>query len=305
MKTTSQLALLASFLTVASAQTYNIINKCPEEFSIFWNGRAQYTMAANDKRTLVSGPNTGFVYTNYNGGKPNGDNTTRFATLVRDNSSYFFVVKGNKFNTGISVTPSGGNSTTQGFCPAIVCDSPDCNTAFDVAPVAPAGFPPVGSSAPTPPLYSCPGDNVSYDVTFCPNDKFPNEITGVPIHPKGHEDKCWDVRGAVFENGTPVQVYDCNGSQAQKWVIDLGTTKVRVAGTNFCLDRGETPGNGVGMKIWQCYQNQPPQAWVFNDVGTVAASGLCVDVPSGDVTNTNQLQTWECGAENNNQLFTI
>lgn len=45
-------------------------------------------------------------------------------------------------------------------------------------------------------------------------------------------------------------IYDCNGSNAQKWVIAKGTTAVQVAGTNFCLDAGSNPANGVQMKIW-------------------------------------------------------
>ena len=49
---------------------------------------------------------------------------------------------------------------------------------------------------------------------------------------------CLDVRGAVFENGTPVQVYECNGTPAQDWYLNWGSTKVRLAGTNFCLDAG-------------------------------------------------------------------
>lgn len=30
--------------------------------------------------------------------------------------------------------------------------------------------------------------------------------------------------------------YDCNGVQGQRWTINRGSTKVQVAGTNFCLD---------------------------------------------------------------------
>ena len=76
------------------------------------------------------------------------------------------------------------------------------------------------------------------------------------IHPNGNKNKCLDVRGAVFENNTPVDMsaifslslflrdnnvffrYDCNGTRAQDWWIFNGSTKVRLAGTNFCLDAG-------------------------------------------------------------------
>ena len=54
--------------------------------------------------------------------------------------------------------------------------------------------------------------------------------------------KCLDVQGAVYANGTPVQVYDCNGTGAQRWVLNRSPsgTQVRVANTNFCLDAGSS-----------------------------------------------------------------
>lgn len=32
--------------------------------------------------------------------------------------------------------------------------------------------------------------------------------------------------------------YDCNGTRAQNWVTNSGTTAVQVAGTKYCLDAG-------------------------------------------------------------------
>ena len=86
------------------------------------------------------------------------------------------------------------------------------------------------------------------------------------LHPDGDVNKCLDVRGGMFVNGTPVQMYvaiaiprspiahrslplfsypfdnsfDCNNSPAQKWAISDGNTKVQVFGTNFCLDAGSS-----------------------------------------------------------------
>ncbi|KAJ3507116.1 hypothetical protein NLJ89_g6483 [Agrocybe chaxingu] len=101
--------------------------------------------------------------------------------------------------------------------------------------------------------------------------------------------------------------YDCNGTNAQKWVIARGSTKVKLAGTNFCLDAGSTPGNGIGMKIWQCYDNLPAQQWYFTNDNRIALEGrgLCLDLPNGVLTNSNQVQTWQCTDGNNNQVWTI
>ncbi|TFK65369.1 carbohydrate-binding module family 13 protein/putative endo-1,3-beta-glucanase, partial [Pluteus cervinus] len=126
------------------------------------------------------------------------------------------------------------------------------------------------------------------------------------IRPNNDPFKCLDVRGAVFENGTPVQIYDCNGTNAQKWIINKGETKVQVAGTNFCLDAGTYPQNGVGLKIWECYDNLPAQDWWYTDDNRIALTnqGQCVDLPSGDATNSNQVQIWKCTDNDGNQAWT-
>ncbi|KAH9480021.1 Chitooligosaccharide oxidase [Psilocybe cubensis] len=100
----------------------------------------------------------------------------------------------------------------------------------------------------------------------------PTNTNGVAIHPNGNTAKCLDVRAAEYANGTPVQIYDCNGTGAQKWVINRGTTAVRVAGTNFCLDAGSAPANGIGMKIWTCYDNLAAQTWNYNSNNMLALS---------------------------------
>ena len=76
--------------------------------------------------------------------------------------------------------------------------------------------------------------------------------------------------------------YDCNGTAAQNWVINSGTTALQVAGTNYCLDAGSgkscptarlarvmlilvsaAPGSGTQMKIWQCYSGLAAQTWYY------------------------------------------
>ncbi|MCF1193335.1 RICIN domain-containing protein, partial [Mangrovimonas sp. AS39] len=91
------------------------------------------------------------------------------------------------------------------------------------------------------------------------------QLRNTTIHPGSDANKCLDVRADVVANGTPVQIYDCNGTPAQNWTITTGETKVQLAGTNFCLDAGSTPGNGVGMKIWQCYAGLAAQQWYLTD----------------------------------------
>lgn len=95
--------------------------------------------------------------------------------------------------------------------------------------------------------------------------------------------------------------YDCNGTGAQKWIINNGNTKVQVASTNFCLDAGSSefyrrlsfvsssdlmltiifidPASGVGMKIWTCFSDLPAQAWFYTDDKRIAVTGQGVFHP--------------------------
>ncbi|KAJ7837686.1 carbohydrate-binding module family 13 protein [Mycena olivaceomarginata] len=154
--------------------------------------------------------------------------------------------------------------------------------------------------------------------SFCSTGIIPNLQTGPStIQPVGQSNKCLDVRGAVFANGTPVQMqiidgsfrYNCNGSQAQKWIIKRGKGSVQVAGTNYCLDAGSSPGNGVGMKIWQCFDDLAAQTWFYDGVrktfNLYNEGWQCLDLTDSDLTNGRQTQTWQCTVENTNQLWDI
>ncbi|KAF8513974.1 carbohydrate-binding module family 13 protein [Gautieria morchelliformis] len=138
----------------------------------------------------------------------------------------------------------------------------------------------------------------------------PQSVTSPPsiflIHPDGNNAKCLDVRADVLANGTAVQIFDCNGTGAQEWVINPGNTKVQLANTNFCLDAGSTPADFVGMKIWTCFDNLPAQAWFYTSDLRIALTGTgeCLDLPNGDVTNGNQVQTFKCTDFNTNQIWT-
>jgi hypothetical protein len=204
-------------------------------------------------------------------------------------------------NTGLQVKPRG-RSSDMGFCPTIECDDLACSQAF---PQPPTRFPAPAATPPTPPYFRCPFGNTTYDITFCPTGRFPTQ--GSALHPNGNGNKCLDVRGANFANGTPVQIYDCNQTPAQRWILQRGSTKAKVAGTNFCLDAGSKPANGIGLKIWQCYDNLPAQQWFYTDDNRIAleGQGFCTDLTNGVLTNGNRVQTWQCTDFNTNQIWTL
>ncbi|KAF7436058.1 hypothetical protein PC9H_002884 [Pleurotus ostreatus] len=125
------------------------------------------------------------------------------------------------------------------------------------------------------------------------------------IHPAVNTNKCLNLRGNVRANGTAVDIFDCNLTTAQNWVIAPGSTKVQLEGTNFCLDAGSTPANGIGMKIWQCFDDLPAQQWFLTDDDRIALEnqGFCLDLTEGSVVNGNQVQIWRCTDNDINQAW--
>lgn len=129
--------------------------------------------------------------------------------------------------------------------------------------------------------------------------------TGTPttraIHPNGDTTKCLEVTGP-FANGSPVTVAGCNNNPQQQWEISASSTRVKVNGQNYCLDAGSSPGNGVGMKIWTCYDNLPAQTWAFaNGNIKLVSANQCIDRKDGG----SGVQTWNCFAGNANQVWTV
>ena len=89
-------------------------------------------------------------------------------------------------------------------------------------------------------------------------------------------------------------------------MLAKGSTKVQLNGTNFCLDAGSSPSNGIGMKIWTCYDNLPAQQWFYTGDNRIALEnqGFCLDLTNGSTADGNVLQTWSCTTGNTNQVWT-
>ena len=103
---------------------------------------------------------------------------------------------------------------------------------------------------------------------------------------------------------------------------------MQLAETDFCLDAGTSPASGVGMKIWQCYDNLPAQTWHFDDqqdqisiadggtsaehpelyfkfLAAFSTKAQCLDFTNGNVTNGSQVQTWACTDRDGWQDWTL
>jgi hypothetical protein len=66
-------------------------------------------------------------------------------------------------------------------------------------------------------------------------ETFEIQGVGTSVGSGGVHRKCLDVRGGGRADGTPVQIFDCNGTGAQQWIYTgLGT--IANLGSGKCLD---------------------------------------------------------------------
>ena len=110
--------------------------------------------------------------------------------------------------------------------------------------------------------------------------------------------RCIDVPNASRDNGTRVQLYDCNGQPNQSWTY-TATKQLQVYGDR-CLDAAGS-GNGAAVQIYSCH-SQTNQQWNLNSNGTISSvqSGRCLDVWS--TANGAQVQLYDCHTGANQQF---
>jgi hypothetical protein len=118
------------------------------------------------------------------------------------------------------------------------------------------------------------------------------------IQVPGAAGKCLDVAGAGKTNGTPVQIYTCNGGAAQKWqrwaTYDGGYT-LRNANSGKCLEvLNGASADGTKIQIRDCGSSKAQQ-WKFDvrSAGPLvnAATGKCVHLPTFDNSRDAVLST--------------
>ncbi|MDX3854555.1 family 16 glycosylhydrolase [Streptomyces sp. AK02-01A] len=115
--------------------------------------------------------------------------------------------------------------------------------------------------------------------------------------------KCVDVAAASSANGTPVQLYDCNGSAAQKWTVGANDS-LRALGK--CLDvKDNSTADGAQLQLWDC-TGGPNQRWALpaaQDIVNIQAN-KCLDATGNSSANGTRLQIWTCTGTAN-QKWTV
>jgi hypothetical protein len=122
--------------------------------------------------------------------------------------------------------------------------------------------------------------------------------TAGPI--KGYGGKCVDVAGANPANGTPVQLYDCNGTNAQNWTVGNSDSSIQALGK--CMDvTAASTANGAKVQLYDC-NGTNAQKWTASNGQLInTGSGKCLDATNWSSANGNQLQIWSCTGAANQQ----
>ncbi|MGI5224739.1 lectin [Actinoallomurus sp. CA-142502] len=173
-----------------------------------------------------------------------------------------------------SATWNGGNWNNAYLPPSAVTSGGTLN--FTLGTTANTSWATAASSA--PPSYAGSGGSTTH--------------TGPII--SGIAGKCVDVKNSSAANSTPVQIYTCNGTNAQQWTVPGDGT---LTAFGKCLDV-TTSGTADGTKV-QLYQcnNTGAQQWTYNATArslTNPESGKCLDDPNSSTTDGTQLQIYTC-----------
>ena len=105
--------------------------------------------------------------------------------------------------------------------------------------------------------------------------------------------KCIDVPNANGSDGVQLQIWDCNGTNAQTWTFP-GDGTIRAFG--LCMDVAwGSIQNGAAIQLAHCSGN-PAQQFVLTGAGDLVnpQANKCVDVSGANPASGTKLIQWEC-----------
>ena len=112
---------------------------------------------------------------------------------------------------------------------------------------------------------------------------------GAPI--VGIAGKCLDAKQGATTNGTPIQLWACNGTSAQQWALQ---GRVIVGPGNKCLDiSGNNQVPGTRVQLYDC-NGTDAQNWTVQGSTLLSTKGLCLDATGARSTDGTLIQVWTC-----------
>jgi predicted alpha-1,2-mannosidase len=159
---------------------------------------------------------------------------------------------------------------------------------FTLGTIANTGWATAGSAA--PPSYPGDGGGQPPIGGGGPTGAIKSGISGY----------CLDVSNSGTADGTKVQLWTCNNTNAQTWTVP-GDGSLQAMGK--CLDVNQSGTvNGSLVQLWTC-NGTGAQRWSYDSAThrlVNPESGRCLDDP-GSATNGVQLQIYDCNTGANQQ----
>ncbi|WP_405577715.1 sigma-70 family RNA polymerase sigma factor [Streptomyces sp. NBC_01092] len=174
------------------------------------------------------------------------------------------------------------------------------NDSRTAAPASAPGLSPTPSKTASPPRSSRPvqtrtpppsGDSslpLSGTSTVNGADRTGEMVSGVAA------DLCLDNHWASTADGSPITIYPCNGTIAQKVTV---TSDHRLKIQGKCVDvSGGGMANGTPVQLFSCSSNNAAQVWLPQPDGSLLnpQSNKCLDDPGATVQAGTQLEIHDC-----------
>ncbi|GAA0521571.1 hypothetical protein Ade02nite_64180 [Paractinoplanes deccanensis] len=130
----------------------------------------------------------------------------------------------------------------------------------------------------------------------------PPATGGVPLI-SALNNKCVDVPSSNFADSVPLQMWTCNGTNAQKWTFTGGALKSQ---NNKCMDvTAAGTANGTPLQLYTC-NGTGAQQFVLSAAGDLVnpQSNRCVDIKDLNSADGARLQLWDCAGSANQKWRT-
>jgi glucosylceramidase len=114
--------------------------------------------------------------------------------------------------------------------------------------------------------------------------------------------QCADVSGGNAADATAVELYSCNGSDAQNWTAEKDGT---IQAMGKCLDvKSAGTADGTAVDLYSC-NGTGAQQWKRSGSEWInVPSGKCLDATGDSSANGTKLQIWDCTNATNQQWST-
>ncbi|MGA5301949.1 family 16 glycosylhydrolase [Nucisporomicrobium flavum] len=126
----------------------------------------------------------------------------------------------------------------------------------------------------------------------------PPPATGGTALKSNFSGRCIDIPGANPADGSRLQMYDCNNSNAQKWSF-AGDGTLQAMGK--CMDpAGGALSSGTPIQLVTCNGN-PVQRFTLSGAGDLVnvSANKCVDIKDWNSANGAALILWDCTGGSN------